>query len=172
MDPTTRAFLNRLTEGRGPVETAVLLKEVVGRALRFAGVSRAGRKQFFEQLAREFPPPGGGPAPGPSPAAPRRGRPDRKEVGMKERPECPACGAAVGELHQGGCDVEPCPYCGGQLFSCCSEDSFEGVPDEDRMPWTGLWPGAAECIAFGWYCRPCPAAGRRAGLTSPTPART
>jgi hypothetical protein len=56
-------------------------------------------------------------------------------------------------LHRHGCDVERCPYCGGQLlFFLCCEDAFDGVPDDDRLPWTGEWPGEAECREFGWYC--------------------
>lgn len=31
---------------------------------------------------------------------------------------CPACQAAVGELHELGCPVEICPWCGGQLVHC------------------------------------------------------
>jgi hypothetical protein len=37
-----------------------------------------------------------------------------------------------------------------QLISClCSRRP----PLDDRIPWSGLWPGAAECREFGWYCR-------------------
>jgi len=31
---------------------------------------------------------------------------------------CPACHAATGELHELGCPVEVCPWCGGQLIHC------------------------------------------------------
>lgn len=31
---------------------------------------------------------------------------------------CPACQAATGELHELGCPVEICPWCGGQLIHC------------------------------------------------------
>jgi len=69
--------------------------------------------------------------------------------------ECPACGVAIGKLHKVGCDVEQCPYCGGQVLSCCCGGNGLGfVPDDDRLPWTGLLPGAAECKALGWYAWP------------------
>jgi hypothetical protein len=69
---------------------------------------------------------------------------------------CPDCGARPGETHRAGCDVEPCPYCGSQLASCdCGGDP----PLDDRMPWTGLWPGAAECREFGWFARLVPGVG-------------
>ncbi len=35
-----------------------------------------------------------------------------------EREVCPACHAASGELHELGCPVEICPWCGGQLIHC------------------------------------------------------
>ncbi len=31
---------------------------------------------------------------------------------------CPACHAVTGELHELGCPVEVCPWCGGQLIRC------------------------------------------------------
>ncbi|WP_417909581.1 hypothetical protein [Candidatus Electronema sp. PJ] len=31
---------------------------------------------------------------------------------------CPACQASTGELHELGCPVELCPWCGGQLIHC------------------------------------------------------
>lgn len=66
---------------------------------------------------------------------------------------CPDCGVGPGELHADGCDVERCPYCGCQLGSCFCPASDQGVPDDDRMPWTGEWPGVAECREFGWYAK-------------------
>jgi hypothetical protein len=67
---------------------------------------------------------------------------------------CHDCGAEPGQLHRRGCDVEPCPYCGGQALFCpCDGIGVGHAPDDDRLPWTGEWPGTAECRAFGWYCR-------------------
>lgn len=80
---------------------------------------------------------------------------------------CPTCGAAPGQLHAGGCTVERCPYCGKQLFSCCCDDSLDGVPDDDRMPWSGEYPGVAECRAFGWFARPGPAGWAPCGQGEP-----
>jgi hypothetical protein len=70
---------------------------------------------------------------------------------------CPDCNAGVGELHVPGCDVERCPYCGGQVFLglCCGQP----LDERDRMPWTGLWPGEADCREFGWYVRMVPGVG-------------
>jgi hypothetical protein len=69
---------------------------------------------------------------------------------------CPDCGAAPGEIHRPGCDVEQCPYCGGQLLSC---RCLPKPPLDDRLPWTGLWPGVAECREFGWFARKVPGKG-------------
>jgi hypothetical protein len=74
------------------------------------------------------------------------------EVSRSNKP-CPKCDAAPGELHEDGCDVEQCPYCGGQLISC---DCDEEVPRDDCMPWEGAWPGTAECREFGWWARRVP----------------
>ena len=39
---------------------------------------------------------------------------------------CPACHAATGELHELGCPIELCPWCGGQLIHCsCRFDKLE-----------------------------------------------
>jgi hypothetical protein len=65
---------------------------------------------------------------------------------------CPDCGAAPGEFHEAGCDIEQCPYCGGQLISC---DCARVPPLDDRL----AWPGAAECRDFGWFARLVPGTG-------------
>jgi hypothetical protein len=75
---------------------------------------------------------------------------------VKDSDECPECGAATGELHELGCDVEQCPYCGGQFISC---DCRRRAPMDDRLPWAGHWPGAAECREFGWYAKLFPGRG-------------
>lgn len=42
-----------------------------------------------------------------------------------DRDICPACHAATGELHELGCPVELCPWCGGQLVYCsCRYDQL------------------------------------------------
>jgi len=69
---------------------------------------------------------------------------------------CPACGVPRGDHHEIGCDIEQCPYCGGQLISC---DCGRIPPLDDRMAWSGVWPGVTECREFGWYARLVPGQG-------------
>jgi hypothetical protein len=92
---------------------------------------------------------------------------------------CGDCGAKPGEHHMGGCDVERCPRCGGQAMSCPCIYEVNGIsyltlkethpeiyasgPTKDmeakwdaewgarRMPWTGEWPGIAECREYGFW---------------------
>ncbi len=73
--------------------------------------------------------------------------------------DCPRCGAKPGAWHVRGCDIEQCPYCGGQAVCCDPDDA--SIPLDDRLPWAGLWPGEAEAMKFGWYCKRTPL-GRRA----------
>ena len=35
-----------------------------------------------------------------------------------DTPTCDDCGARRGALHKIGCDLEPCPRCGGQAITC------------------------------------------------------
>jgi hypothetical protein len=73
-------------------------------------------------------------------------------------PNCPDCGAEIGEAHRPLCDVEPCSICFRQRLVCdCPGHEPEAVP------WEGEWPGTAACRALGWWAvrtddgwRPCP----------------
>ena len=60
--------------------------------------------------------------------------------------KCPDCAVEPGQEHRSGCDVERCPACGHQRLSCgCAAGKLK------PLPWTGEWPGVAECREFGWY---------------------
>lgn len=44
---------------------------------------------------------------------------------MSNLRKCHDCGCREGELHAPGCDMECCPFCGGQLISCnCAYKRF------------------------------------------------
>ncbi|MCL2790530.1 MAG: hypothetical protein FWD79_07780 [Desulfobulbus sp.] len=49
---------------------------------------------------------------------------------------CPACHAVTGELHELGCPVELCPWCGGQLIHCtCRYDQLglDAISSEEEL---------------------------------------
>lgn len=60
---------------------------------------------------------------------------------------CPDCGVTPGDLHHHECDIERCPRCLRQLASC---DCPRRPPRRHRIPWSGQWPGEAECLQWGW----------------------
>jgi hypothetical protein len=60
---------------------------------------------------------------------------------------CPDCGVALGRKHKDGCDVERCPHCGGQALGCVGFNRN----DTRREPWTGKWPGEADCERLGYF---------------------
>jgi len=69
---------------------------------------------------------------------------------MTTTDRCPDCGVAPGQFHSAQCDIEQCPYCGGQLLACPCEPR---PPMDDRLPWGGAWPGADACRRFGWFAQ-------------------
>jgi hypothetical protein len=49
---------------------------------------------------------------------------------------CPACYAVTGEVHELGCPVELCPWCGGQLIHCaCRYDQLglDAISSEEEL---------------------------------------
>jgi hypothetical protein len=71
---------------------------------------------------------------------------------------CPDCEVTIGELHQPGCDVERCSFCGKPLSAddaCCSTYArgSAATSEPHRLPWDGVWPGVRECREYGLWCK-------------------
>jgi len=96
-----------------------------------------------------------------------------KELGAegccREKKNCHDCAAKPGEMHMPGCDTERCPVCGGQAM-CCLMDcphcdgliatcNNEAIKEEDRIPWSGIWPGVVECQEYDLWCKMVPGKG-------------
>ena len=43
---------------------------------------------------------------------------------------CPDCGKKIGEYHMDYCDIEKCPICETQMYSCSCWEAF-GVSEEE-----------------------------------------
>ncbi|WP_414944866.1 hypothetical protein [Amycolatopsis sp. cmx-11-32] len=63
-------------------------------------------------------------------------------------PSCPRCHAEIGQAHHERCTVARCLATGLQRTG---HDEACRCPNDT---WAGLWPGAAECIEFGWLYGP------------------
>lgn len=50
---------------------------------------------------------------------------------MKTR-TCGDCGVEEGQLHEFGCDMERCPFCGNQLISCNCVYELLKIRDEEK----------------------------------------
>lgn len=67
---------------------------------------------------------------------------------------CPVCAVKAGTPHKLGCAVERCAACGLQRSGCmCNKTIDMAYRRNKRLPWTGEFPGIAECRQYGLYCR-------------------
>jgi Zn-finger nucleic acid-binding protein len=84
--------------------------------------------------------------------------------------KCHDCGIIEGQIHEYGCDMEMCPFCGGQLIVCgcsykilnidVSEDSYafeNGLTDEQEIQWLQILTqkGRIPYIRWPWVCARC-----------------
>jgi hypothetical protein len=55
-----------------------------------------------------------------------------------EEHRCHDCGVKEGGIHKLGCDMERCPFCGGQLISCDCPYKVLGLDFDISKPFCGL----------------------------------
>ena len=77
-------------------------------------------------------------------------------------PECHDCGAKEGQIHEWGCDMERCPFCGNQVITClCMYDMLDIVGDthteEDEKKFLDLIEekGRIPYIRYPNLCQKC-----------------
>jgi len=95
--------------------------------------------------------------------------------------KCHDCGVEEGQVHQYGCDMERCPFCGRQLISCScmyeklglvdkkkctSETSYlppkvysEGLSDEQEKQWIKILEAAGR-VPYIMYPNMCARCGQ------------
>jgi len=78
------------------------------------------------------------------------------EKNAMKREVCDDCGVKEGQLHIPGCDMEPCPSCGGQLISCDCPSSRKSASRSSCI--RSCAPSAER---FGLRCSWCPRVATR-----------
>lgn len=91
-------------------------------------------------------------------------------MGDPREVKCHDCGVKEGEIHDLGCDMERCPFCGGQLISCdcrykllnvdVSPGTYaysHGLTEIKEKSWLGVLGGAGRVPYILWpnLCARC-----------------
>lgn len=86
----------------------------------------------------------------------------RNEIKSKIPQICHDCGCKEGEIHELGCDMERCPFCGEQLITCGCFYWILGVEpdketDEDEKRWVEILKrkGRIPYISYPPICQRC-----------------